>query len=140
MCSAIHNQDFTVIEDYCTGLKALLYLQSIEELQDWDGQSSPTIRHQKGKPVPKIADLMGKVCSAHYFFLSCKSWAICPYNFETKLKKVRLNVKDMGFFKSHYPHYIPSSFTKLFLNKWSWSIIILLGHRIFMVAILPLRA
>ncbi|XP_060088196.1 dihydropyrimidine dehydrogenase [NADP(+)] isoform X4 [Heteronotia binoei] len=60
VCSAIQNQDFTVIEDYCTGLRALLYLQSIEELQDWDGQSSPTIRHQKGKPVPKIVDLMGK--------------------------------------------------------------------------------
>uniref|UniRef100_A0A8D2IGL8 Dihydropyrimidine dehydrogenase [NADP(+)] n=1 Tax=Varanus komodoensis TaxID=61221 RepID=A0A8D2IGL8_VARKO len=60
VCSAIQNQDFTVIKDYCTGLRALLYLQSIEELQDWDGQSPPTIRHQKGKPVPKIADLMGK--------------------------------------------------------------------------------
>ncbi|XP_062992211.1 dihydropyrimidine dehydrogenase [NADP(+)] isoform X1 [Elgaria multicarinata webbii] len=60
VCSAIQNQDFTVIEDYCTGLRALLYLQSIEELQDWDGQSQPTMRHQKGKAVPKIVDLMGK--------------------------------------------------------------------------------
>ena len=25
--SAIQNQDFTVIDDYCTGLRALLYLQ-----------------------------------------------------------------------------------------------------------------
>ncbi|XP_075792703.1 dihydropyrimidine dehydrogenase [NADP(+)] isoform X2 [Pelodiscus sinensis] len=60
VCSAIQNQDFTVIEDYCTGLRALLYLKSIEELQDWDGQSPATMCHQKGKPVPKIADLIGK--------------------------------------------------------------------------------
>lgn len=61
MCSAIQNQDFTVIEDYCTGLRALLYLKSIEELQDWDGQSPVTVSHQKGKPVPQIAELTGKV-------------------------------------------------------------------------------
>lgn len=63
VCSAVQNQDFTVIEDYCTGLKALLYLSSIEELQDWDGQSPATVSHQKGKPVPRIAELMGKVCA-----------------------------------------------------------------------------
>ncbi|KAF4789599.1 Dihydropyrimidine dehydrogenase [NADP(+)] [Turdus rufiventris] len=60
VCSAIQNQDFTVIDDYCTGLRALLYLKSIEELEDWDGQSPATMCHQKGKPVPRIADLMGK--------------------------------------------------------------------------------
>lgn len=27
VCSAIHNQDFTVVQDYLTGLKAILYLQ-----------------------------------------------------------------------------------------------------------------
>ena len=27
VCSAIHNQDFTLVEDYITGLKTLLYLQ-----------------------------------------------------------------------------------------------------------------
>lgn len=61
VCSAIQNQDFTVIEDYCTGLKALLYLKSIEELQDWDGQSPPTACHQKGKPVPTLEEVKGKV-------------------------------------------------------------------------------
>ncbi|XP_005863197.1 PREDICTED: dihydropyrimidine dehydrogenase [NADP(+)] [Myotis brandtii] len=60
VCSAVQNQDFTVIEDYCTGLRALLYLRAIEELQDWDGQSPATPRHQKGKPVPRIAELVGK--------------------------------------------------------------------------------
>lgn len=64
VCSAVQNQDFTVIEDYCLGLKALLYLKSIEELRDWDGQSPPTARHQKGKPVPRVEELIGKVsCS-----------------------------------------------------------------------------
>ncbi|XP_045147841.1 dihydropyrimidine dehydrogenase [NADP(+)] isoform X1 [Echinops telfairi] len=60
VCSAVQNQDFTVIKDYCTGLRALLYLKSMEELQDWDGQSPSTVRHQKGKPVPHIAELTGK--------------------------------------------------------------------------------
>ena len=42
------------------GLKALLYLKSME-LKDWDGQSPPTERHQKGKPVPRLEDLVGQV-------------------------------------------------------------------------------
>ncbi|RZF40963.1 hypothetical protein LSTR_LSTR013218 [Laodelphax striatellus] len=49
--SAVQNQDFTVIDDYISGLKAHLYLQSLEHTQDWDGQSPPTPVHQKGKPV-----------------------------------------------------------------------------------------
>ncbi|CAG2216273.1 DPYD [Mytilus edulis] len=44
VCSAIQNQDFTLIDDYITGLKTLLYLNSIDELHDWDGQSPPTIK------------------------------------------------------------------------------------------------
>uniref|UniRef100_A0A915E8L6 dihydropyrimidine dehydrogenase (NADP(+)) n=1 Tax=Ditylenchus dipsaci TaxID=166011 RepID=A0A915E8L6_9BILA len=51
VCSAVQNQDFTLIEDYCTGLKALLYLKGIKSLADWDGQSPPVTKHQKGKPV-----------------------------------------------------------------------------------------
>lgn len=43
-----------------SGLKALLYLKSLE-LKEWDGQSPPTERHQKGKPVPRLGDLVGKV-------------------------------------------------------------------------------
>ncbi|UYV65117.1 DPYD [Cordylochernes scorpioides] len=50
-CSAIQNQDFTVIEDYVTGLKTSLYIRTLEGLEDWDGQSPPTDRHQKGKSV-----------------------------------------------------------------------------------------
>lgn len=44
----------------CPGLKALLYLKSLN-LTSWDGQSPPTEKHQKGKPVPKLEDLIGKV-------------------------------------------------------------------------------
>ena len=49
--SAIQNQDFTLIDDYLTGLKTLLYLESLTHLKDWNGQSPPTSKHQKGKPV-----------------------------------------------------------------------------------------
>ena len=59
ICSSVQNQDFTVIQDYITGLKAMLYLQSRPDLADWDGQSPVTPRHQLGKPVPVIADLVG---------------------------------------------------------------------------------
>lgn len=61
MCSAIQNQDFTLIDDYVTGLKCLLYMDACDEFRMWNGQSQPTVRHQKGKPVaPKIADIVGK--------------------------------------------------------------------------------
>ena len=51
VCSAVQNQDFTVIDDYVTGLQTLLYMQGLEELRHWDGQSPPTPKHQLGKPV-----------------------------------------------------------------------------------------
>merc|ERR550519_781455 len=54
--SAIQNQDFTVVDDYITGLKALLYLSTLEGLEEWDGQSPPTLKTQKGKPVVAIKD------------------------------------------------------------------------------------
>lgn len=61
VCSAIQNQDFTVVQDYITGLKTLLYLQSLEGLMGWEGQSPPTPVHQCGKPVPRVADIIGQV-------------------------------------------------------------------------------
>eukprot|EP00112_Aurelia_sp_Birch-Aquarium-sp1_P025242 Seg830.2 transcript_id=Seg830.2/GoldUCD/mRNA.D3Y31 product="Dihydropyrimidine dehydrogenase" protein_id=Seg830.2/GoldUCD/D3Y31 len=60
ICSAIQNQDFTVVQDYISGLKCLLYMEAFEEFSDWNGQSEPTVRHQKGKPVV-IKDVIGKV-------------------------------------------------------------------------------
>lgn len=61
VCSAIQNQDFTVIQDYCTGLKALLYLNG--RLLGWDGQSPPTFKHQLGKPVVNLKGSDGKVAN-----------------------------------------------------------------------------
>ena len=60
ICSAIQNQDFTVIDDYTTGLQALLYLRALG-LHGWDGQSPPTPKHQLGKPVVNLADVLNKV-------------------------------------------------------------------------------
>jgi dihydropyrimidine dehydrogenase (NADP+) len=57
ICSSIQNQDFTVVEDYITGLKAYLYLQARVDLKDWDGQSPPksyTVRSLVGKNLPKF--------------------------------------------------------------------------------------
>lgn len=58
VCSAVQNQDFTVVDDYCTGLKALMYLD--ERLPGWDGQSPPTFKHQLGKPVQSLYDENGE--------------------------------------------------------------------------------
>ncbi|RVE62031.1 hypothetical protein OJAV_G00173250 [Oryzias javanicus] len=78
VCSAIQNQDFTVIEDYCVGLKALLYLKSLE-LKDWDGQSPPTQKHQKGKSIPKVQELVGKGLPSFGPYLQQKTEAIAKY-------------------------------------------------------------
>ncbi|XP_043218241.1 dihydropyrimidine dehydrogenase [NADP(+)]-like [Amphibalanus amphitrite] len=60
VCSAVQNQDFTLIDDFCTGLRALLYLSTLPSTADWDGQSAPTPKHQLGKPVPAISEIIGK--------------------------------------------------------------------------------
>jgi len=60
ICSAVHNQEYTIVQDYITGLKCLLYLKSIDELHDWDGQSPPTRVHQLGKPVVRLMDMTDK--------------------------------------------------------------------------------
>lgn len=51
VCSAVQNQDFTVINDYTVGLQALMYLKARPDLVGWDGQSEPTPKHQRGKKV-----------------------------------------------------------------------------------------
>merc|ERR1719450_278786 len=57
--SAIQNQDFTLIDDYVTGLKTLLYMQTLEGVDDWDGQSPPTARTYQGKPVVELQAVLG---------------------------------------------------------------------------------
>lgn len=47
-------QEFTVIDDYITGLKANLYLKTLEHCKDWDNQSPIIQPHQKGKPLPDL--------------------------------------------------------------------------------------
>ncbi|KAM4556436.1 dihydropyrimidine dehydrogenase [NADP(+)] [Fundulus diaphanus] len=78
VCSAIQNQDFTLIDDYCVGLKTLLYLKSLE-LKDWEGQSPPTEKHQKGKPVFKLGDLVGKSLPSFGPYLQQRTEAIAKY-------------------------------------------------------------
>lgn len=63
ICSSVQNQDFTVIDDYITGLKALLYLRGLTNLEGWTGQSPPTTVHQKGKPIIPVKDDNGKALS-----------------------------------------------------------------------------
>jgi len=58
--SAIQNQDFTLIDDYIIGLKTLLYMQTLEGVDDWDGQSPPTARTYKGKSVVDLQSVLGK--------------------------------------------------------------------------------
>ncbi|KAG8555597.1 hypothetical protein GDO81_017754 [Engystomops pustulosus] len=98
VCSAIQNQDFTVIDDYCIGLKALLYLKSIEELQDWDGQSPPTFRHQKGKPIPKIADIIGQKLPSFGPFLEKRKKILA----ENKLRSLSENPNASSNIKNHF--------------------------------------
>lgn len=54
----MQNQDFTVVQDYITGLKALLWLQANPPpqvgQQGWSGQSPPQVPLQKGKPAPVL--------------------------------------------------------------------------------------
>ena len=60
ICSSIQNQEFTVIQDYISGLKCLLYLKAKEGIEKWEGQSPPTIKNfietikPKGKRLPRF--------------------------------------------------------------------------------------
>jgi dihydropyrimidine dehydrogenase (NADP+) len=57
ICSAVHNQEFTVVQDYITGLKAYLYMQTRPDLAVWDGQSPPkpvVPKIYEGKHLPKF--------------------------------------------------------------------------------------
>uniref|UniRef100_A0A8C1N125 Dihydropyrimidine dehydrogenase [NADP(+)] n=1 Tax=Cyprinus carpio TaxID=7962 RepID=A0A8C1N125_CYPCA len=105
VCSAVQNQDFTVIEDYCLGLKALLYLKSIEELHDWDGQSPPTIRHQKGKPVPRVDELIGKSLPSFGPYLKTKTEVLARYKKSLKdaMSNVITDTSDSGVPQRNVP-------------------------------------
>lgn len=62
VCSAVQNQDFSVIQDYCSGLRALLYLKANPPPHNgrlWEGQSPPTLKTQRGKLVQPLRDESG---------------------------------------------------------------------------------
>ena len=60
--SSIQNQDFTLIADYCSGLQALLFLESDRETYGgWDGQSAPKAESRGsviGRGLPKFGPFM----------------------------------------------------------------------------------
>ncbi|GBM46661.1 Dihydropyrimidine dehydrogenase [NADP(+)] [Araneus ventricosus] len=72
VCSAVQNQDLTVIDDYIMGLKALLYFQTLPHMEDWNGQSPPVIKQQKGKPIIDIEGIVHKKLPNFGAFLSQK--------------------------------------------------------------------
>lgn len=43
ICSAVQNQDFTVVQDYIMGLKAHLYMQARPDLKHWNEQQPPAV-------------------------------------------------------------------------------------------------
>ncbi|XP_018609602.2 dihydropyrimidine dehydrogenase [NADP(+)] [Scleropages formosus] len=96
VCSAIQNQDFTLIEDYCLGLKTLLYLKSIEELRDWNGQSPPTPRHQKGKPVPMVSEILAKNLPNFGPYLMEKNEILADYKQKQKAIKGNITTESKG--------------------------------------------
>jgi dihydroorotate dehydrogenase len=51
ICSAVQEQDFSIINDLSTGLRALLYLSQRKDLVNngWKGQSPPVLKTQKLK-------------------------------------------------------------------------------------------
>lgn len=58
ICSAVQNQDYSVISDYVSGLKALLYLRSSKQASRWNGQTyRQAPKQQKGKVVIPTKDL-----------------------------------------------------------------------------------
>lgn len=58
ICSAVQNQDFSVVADYITGLRALLYLRSSKQADLWNGQTYRLQqKRQRGKVVISANEL-----------------------------------------------------------------------------------
>jgi dihydropyrimidine dehydrogenase (NADP+) len=62
VCSAVQEQDFSIINDYVNGLKALLYLHQRNDLKKkgWMGQSPPPLVWQKLKKYKNTFNLWEK--------------------------------------------------------------------------------
>lgn len=87
MCSSVQNQDFTVVNDYITGLKALLYLKANAPNSSWDGQSPPIFKNQKGKPVVHLKGEDGKVSGTNHYYQSLTSAKPNRKQIKTRRKK-----------------------------------------------------
>lgn len=62
ICSAVQNQDFSIISDYISGLKALLYLRSSKQADKWNGQTLKHVqKQQKGKKVVSLNDVPNSI-------------------------------------------------------------------------------
>jgi NADPH-dependent glutamate synthase beta subunit-like oxidoreductase/dihydroorotate dehydrogenase/Pyruvate/2-oxoacid:ferredoxin oxidoreductase delta subunit len=62
VCSAVQNQDFSVVQDYITGLKTYLYLMTRKDLagEGWEGQSPPPLSELGlGRTVPEDPEVRG---------------------------------------------------------------------------------
>jgi len=97
VCSAIQNQDFTVVQDYITGLKAYLYLQAREDLKDWDCQSPPieyTARNQIGKGLPKFGPFLKERLQKRSQFVKSKNSSEPPQNESAPIPKEIPTVKS----------------------------------------------
>lgn len=58
ICSAVQNQDYSVVGDYVSGLRALLYLRSSKQAARWNGQTfRGNAKQQRGKSVVPAEEL-----------------------------------------------------------------------------------
>ncbi|XP_042900300.2 dihydropyrimidine dehydrogenase [NADP(+)] [Parasteatoda tepidariorum] len=105
VCSAVQNQDFTVIDDYVSGLKSLLYMQSQPHLNDWIGQSPPTPKHQKGKPVIDIDSIVHKKLPNFGLFLTQKQAIIAELKAHQDLLEDKMH--DVGEHSKEKPQSVP---------------------------------
>lgn len=60
ICSAVQNQDFTVVEDYIMGLKAHLYMQSRPDLKEWNMQQPPVTTTLQTGTLPRFGNFEQK--------------------------------------------------------------------------------
>nr|XP_037288557.1 dihydropyrimidine dehydrogenase [NADP(+)]-like isoform X3 [Rhipicephalus microplus] len=107
VCSSVQNQDFTVIEDYMTGLKAALYVKNLEGMENWDGQSPPVQPHQKGKPVLKPSALGSKTLPNFGPYLQMKEALGAKEKVTSDLlseDKVAANIRDIRKLRGKIPN------------------------------------
>ncbi|XP_076315665.1 dihydropyrimidine dehydrogenase [NADP(+)]-like [Tachypleus tridentatus] len=85
VCSALQNQDFTVIDDYVTGLKANMYLKSLEKRKKWNFQSPSTPRHQRRKHISVLPDATFKKFPHFGAYMRHKEDILTKYTKQTDL-------------------------------------------------------